>query len=172
VASGGRCTGGGEAAYVGFSRELTGLRSLDPSGAVVRSLLVQSSRPRGRRRARGGGPPPPRRRRGRAAAAAAVAAGVAPAGGVRAAAAAAAAAAGRRCRRQPNRTPNRITVGQQANRRPSVGAVCSGTNAEQNAIPFGATVGLSREGAVHVPGPEARNGSHPRVSCKIGRRED
>jgi len=37
-----RCTGGGEAAYAGFSRELTGLPSLDPSGAVVRSLLVQS----------------------------------------------------------------------------------------------------------------------------------
>jgi len=34
--------GAGEAAYAGFSRELTGLPSLDPSGAVVRSLLVQS----------------------------------------------------------------------------------------------------------------------------------
>jgi len=37
-----RCTGGGEAAYADFSRELTGLPSLDPSGAIVRSLLVQS----------------------------------------------------------------------------------------------------------------------------------
>mgnify|MGYP006924544565 CR=1 FL=1 len=65
----------------------------------------------------------------------------------------------RRCRRQPNRTPNRIAVGQQPNRRPSVGPVCSGTDAEQNAILFGAAVGLSRGSVTPLPGTGSSNGS-------------
>jgi len=67
---------------------------------------------------------------------------------------------GRRCRRQPNRAPNRIAVGQQPNRRPSVGAVCSGTDAEQNVILFGAAVGLSRVSVTPLPGTGWCNGSH------------
>jgi len=58
------------------------------------------------------------------------------------------------------RTPNRIAVGQQPNRRPSVGAVCSGTDAKQNAILFGATVGLSRVSVNPLPGTGSYNGSH------------
>ena len=50
----------------------------------------------------------------------------------------------RRTWRRPNKAPNSTAVGQQANKRPSVGRPVRATEPEQNAILFGAAVCLSR----------------------------
>jgi len=60
----------------------------------------------------------------------------------------------RRNWRRPNKAPNSTAVGQQANKRPSVGRPVRATEPEQNAILFGAAVRRSRVRTMHVPGAD------------------
>jgi len=67
----------------------------------------------------------------------------------------------RRDRRGPNRMTNSWPVGQQPNKRTSVGPTVRATEPEQNDNLFGVPVSLSRGGPVKMLGPHQSSGSNP-----------
>ena len=65
----------------------------------------------------------------------------------------------RRCRMQPNRTPNRMVCSGTGNRTPICSGVCSGNRrrTDGDSVRRRCYCTLSRGGSVHVPGPGVRN---------------